>query len=81
MPSNLRVNGWKSARATLWLAKPEHAARLHPPGCACPNQYQVITSAACKKRNLVLSAHDTRPPSWTAILFRSGHLGEDVRCP
>ena len=47
---------------SVWLDKPEHAARLHPPGSACPNQYQVITSAACKKQTLVLSAHDTRPP-------------------
>ena len=50
MPSNLRVNGWRSTRVSVWLAKPEHAARLHPPGSACPNQYQVITSAACKKQ-------------------------------
>jgi len=48
--------------ASVWWDKPEHAARLHPPGSACPNQYQVITSAACKEQTLGLSTQDTRPP-------------------
>jgi hypothetical protein len=87
MPSNLCVNCWKNTGvASVWLDKPEHAAGLHPPGSACPNQYHVVTSAACKKQTLVLSTHDTRPPPPPSIMGCNlvqiwSFGGEDVRCP